>query len=139
MLGEHRLSPEQVQPYYLEALEVAASVCTESISKYLLGSLQYTRALSRSIPYVTSNGTETSIALGLSAGPVSLFDDTITEQVEIGLVTADNRFSRIATFRSDLLNIPSNGISSPRNNNPEDLDSFMIGVRHIAKELESPS
>lgn len=135
VLGTHRLEPEHVRPYFSEALDVASSVCTESIEKYLRGCLEYTRALSKPVPYKTSDGETVSIALGITAGPTSLFDATVVEQVEMGLVLSENRFASLATLRVDSMNIPSNGVSAPRINHPEDVDSFMRGLRYISSQL----
>lgn len=131
-LGQHQLTPETIRLYHLEAVETAAAICTDGIAKYLSGSLEYTRATSRPVLY--RNGYY--MGIGLTAGPAALFDNRTVEIVELGLFVPDKNkelgFRTLAELRED--QIKTGGLANPRVNNPEDLDSFMRGLRYIARQ-----
>lgn len=132
VLGQHTLDPETIRPYHQEAVEVAATICTEGIAKYLNGSLEYTRATSRPVPYRDGH----SIGIGLTGGPAALFDSRTVEVVELGLFvpgkSKDLEFRTLAELRED--QIKTGGLANPRINDPADLDSFMRGLRYVARK-----
>ena len=132
-LGQNKLDPELIRPYHAEAIEIAAAICTGAIAKYYSGSLEFTRATSKPVAYRSGS----HIGLGLTAGPAALFDNRVVEIVELGLFTTSEAnselFMPLAELRED--SICTGGIMNPRINRPADLDSFMRGLRYIAKEL----
>lgn len=135
-LGTHRLDREIVRPYYEEALELTSGICGHIIETYRSGPHTYTRAISKTVSYQSGENT-TSIALAITVGPASSFDTRVVEEVEIG-VFSDSPSSKpyflpLAKLRDGL--VRAGNMASPRMNEPEDLDSFMRGARHIAKKL----
>ena len=132
VLGTHRLTPETIQLYHAEAVVAAARVCTAGIAEYYSGTLKYNRATSVPIPY--RNGV--LMGLGLSVGPRALWDENPVETVEIGLFTHQQRglqFQSVAELRDDY--VRTGGLVKPRMNDPQDLDSFMRGLRYIADQV----
>jgi hypothetical protein len=131
-LGCHRLERDDVKPYHAEAVLIAGRLCTERIVKRYSGSVEYTQAISKTITYRDG----IAMGLGLSAGPESVLDDRMVEIVELGLFKDNDdepQFVILAELREDY--VKTGGMMKPRINDPQDLDSFMRGLRYISQQL----
>ena len=137
----HKLSAEDIKSYYSEALDLASSLCGGQIEQFVVGmSLKYNRALSESVVYMLQSGEEIDIGISLTVGPTSILDDTLAETIDLGAFgkindeTNSRQFMPFATLKE--AQIHTGGIMQPRINHPADLDSFMIGIRYIAGQLQ---